>query len=350
MKKKVDLKSMPRDKIDGLMLSLGEPKYRAKQIFSWLNLGVSEFSFMTDLSKTLREKLDGICEITSPELVSRLRSEKDNTEKLLYRLSDGNVIETVLMDYSHGNSVCISTQAGCNMGCVFCASTKGGKLRDLLPSEMADQVIFTQKITGRKISNIVLMGIGEPLDNYDNVMVFLKNINHKDGLNIGFRHISVSTCGLCDKIKMLAQEDMPVTLSVSLHAPNDKLRTKLMPINRKWSVKEVIDACREYFEKTGRRISFEYTLFDNLNDTAECAAELSRLLRGFNCHVNLIAANPVTENTQFKPSSRERVTKFCDMLNKYGINATVRRQLGLDIDASCGQLRRRFMDGGEQLV
>lgn len=349
MKSKVDLKSLPRDKLDGLMLSLGEPKYRAKQIFSWLYLGVSEFSLMTDLSKPFREKLDGICTITAPELVSRLRSEKDNTEKLLYRLSDGNIIETVLMDYNHGDSVCISTQAGCNMGCVFCASTKGGKLRDLLPSEMVDQVIFTQKITGRKISSIVLMGIGEPLDNYENVLIFLKNINHVDGINIGFRHISVSTCGLCDKIKMLAEENIPVTLSVSLHAPNDKIRDKLMPVNKKWHVKEIISACREYFNKTGRRVSFEYTLFEGLNDTAECAAELSRLLRGFNCHVNLIAANPVVENTEFKPSPRERVMKFYEMLNKYGINATVRRQLGLDIDASCGQLRRRYMDGGVEV-
>ncbi len=338
----INLKDLTYEELTEFIASMGEKKFRAKQIFAWLHRGVGKFDEMTDISKAFAGKLAENSFISVPEIYAKYIS-KDGTVKIVWKLSDGEFIESVVMEYKHGKSICISTQAGCNMGCKFCASTVGGKSRDLTAGEILDQVIFAQKECG-KISNIVLMGIGEPLDNYDNVIKFLKNVGDENGINIGYRHISLSTCGLVDKIYRLAEEKMPVTLSVSLHAPNDELRSSIMPVNKKYGIAELIRACREYIRITGRRVSFEYTLIRDVNDTAECAAQLAGLLRGMQCHVNLIPVNEARENIRQTINSR----KFKEELERRHINATIRRQLGNDIKASCGQLRAGAKNKSEE--
>ena len=337
---KQDLKSMTMAEMTEAFAALGEKSFRAKQVFTWLHRGVTRFEDMTNLSKALREQLDSAFYITAPKVVRKQVSQKDGTIKYLWRLQDGNCVETVVMRYHHGNTVCISSEVGCAMGCVFCASTIGGLVRRLTPSEMLDQVLFSQLDSGLEISNIVLMGIGEPLDNYQTVLRFLELINSPDGMNIGMRHISLSTCGLVDQILRLAQEKLQITLSVSLHAPTDEIRKTIMPVNRKYPVDVLLDACRQYFQITGRRISFEYAMIRDVNDSRETAEVLARKLSGIGAHVNLIPLNNV-EESPLKPSLPAVVAEFQKTLEKHGITATVRRTLGSDIDASCGQLRRK---------
>ena len=338
---KIDLKSKTIPEIEAFLAELGEPRFRAKQIFVWMHKGVESFDEMTNLSKTLREKLNELCTLTVPKVERKQVSKLDGTIKYLWMLEDGNCVETVLMRYKHGNTVCVSSEIGCAMGCAFCASTIGGLVRRLTAAEILSQVIFTQKDSGLPISNIVLMGIGEPLDNFDNVMRFLELVNHPDGMNIGMRHISLSTCGLVDKIDKLAELQLQLTLSVSLHAPDDATRSQIMPVNRAVGVERLFDCCRRYFETTGRRISYEYAMIDGVNDRDAQADLLARHLKGTPGHVNLIPLNDVVESP-FKPS--RRVAAFQKRLESHGITATVRRSLGGDIDASCGQLRRRAME------
>lgn len=336
-----DIKSMTQQELSLFFKELGEPAFRAKQAFTWLHRGAVSFEDMTNLSKPLREKLAAQCFITAPVVARKQESRLDGTIKYLWELSDGNCIETVLMQYHHGNTVCISSQVGCRMGCAFCASTIAGKVRDLRPSEMLDQVLFTQLDSGREISNIVLMGIGEPLDNMDNVLRFLELVNHPDGLHIGMRHISLSTCGVVPGIDALAEKQLQLTLSVSLHAPDSETRSRIMPVNRAYDVERLFDACHRYFEKTGRRISFEYAMIDGVNDNDWQSDLIAKKLRGMPGHVNLIPLNDVVESP-YKPS--RRVAAFQKRLESHGITATVRRSLGGDIDASCGQLRRKAME------
>lgn len=319
--------------------SLGLPKFRAGQIFDWLQKQcVCSFDEMTNLSKSLRETLDERYYIASCVVEERFESALDETVKYLFRLHDGQCIESVLMKYNHGWSICISSQVGCRMGCKFCASTIGGLVRSLTASEMLSQIMAAQKDRGIRISNIVMMGIGEPFDNYDNVVRFLELVGDEKGLNIGMRHISLSTCGRVDGIRRFMELDSQLTLSISLHAPNDEIRNSIMPINKKWNVNELISACRDYYKRTGRRISFEYAMIKDVNDSKECADQLIKLLSGMNCHINLIPANEVREN-DYRRS--DRVREFCEYLVRHGMNATVRRTLGADISASCGQLRQR---------
>mgnify|MGYP001025582196 FL=1 len=340
----VDIKSMTPEELAIWLKELGEPAFRAKQIFKWLYRGVTSFGEMTDLSKALRQKLEETALLTPPAVARKQVSAQDGTIKYLWRLADGNCVESVLMRYQHGNTVCISCQVGCRMGCAFCASAIAGKVRDLTPAEMLDQVLFTQIDSGAPVSNIVLMGIGEPLDNFDTVLRFLTLVNHPDGLNIGMRHISLSTCGLVDGIDKLAQYGLQLTLSVSLHAPDDETRSKIMPVNRHVGVEKLMETCRRYFEKTGRRISYEYAMIDGVNDTDWQADLLARRLRGAPAHVNLIPLNEV-EESPLKPS--RRVAAFQKRLEGHGVTVTVRRKLGGDIDASCGQLRRKAMNTTE---
>ena len=339
-----DLKSMTPEELTEWCRDLGQPAFRGKQLFQWFSRGADRPDEMTNLPRALREEVTR-CGFSVPTVERKQVSKADGTIKYLWRLSDGNCIETVLMRYRHGNSVCISSQVGCAMGCVFCASTLGGRVRNLTAAELLDQVIFTQKDAGVPVSNIVLMGIGEPLDNYENVMRFLTLVNHPQGMNIGMRHISLSTCGLIRGIDRLAEENLQLTLSVSLHAPDDETRSRLMPINRSAGVEALFDACRRYFEKTGRRISYEYALIDGVNDTAGHASLLGDRLAGTVAHVNLIPLNHV-EESGLRPS--RRVAAFRQQLEKRGITATVRRRLGSDIDASCGQLRRKEMQSAKQ--
>ena len=336
-----DIKSMTLAELTEDLAALAEPKFRAGQVYTWLHRGARSFDEMTNLSKALREKLAAQYELTCPSVARRLQSARDGTIKYLWRLADGNCVESVLMRYHHGNTVCISCEVGCPMGCAFCASTRGGLVRRLRPSEMLDQVLFTQLDSGLPVSNIVLMGIGEPLDNYDTVLRFLQLVNSPEGMNIGMRHISLSTCGLVDKIDSLAQQDLQLTLSVSLHAPTDEIRSGIMPINRKYNVETLLAACKRYFERTGRRISFEYAMIRGLNDTPEMADILIKKLRGIAAHVNLIPLNEVAESP-LKPSYPDVVRAFQQRLQGLGIPATVRRTLGGDINASCGQLRRKY--------
>ena len=337
----IDLKSMTQEEITRFLRDLGEPAFRGKQVFTWLHKGVRSFDEMSNLSKALREKLKAQCTITVPTVARKQVSRLDGTIKYLWRLSDGNCIETVLMQYHHGNTVCISSQVGCRMGCAFCASTVAGKVRDLTAGEMLDQVLFTQLDAGREISNIVLMGIGEPLDNRENVLRFLELVNHPDGLHIGMRHISLSTCGVVPGINWLADLGLQITLSVSLHAPDSETRSKIMPVNRAYDVEELFAACHRYFKKTGRRISFEYAMIDGVNDHDWQADLIAKKLKGMPGHVNMIPLNDVVESP-FKPS--RRIGAFQKRLESHGITATVRRSLGGDIDASCGQLRRKAME------
>ncbi len=335
------IKDLTLEELESEIVSMGLQKFRAKQIFKWLYLGVESFEEMTDISKDMRIKLVEKFKITVPTVEKKQVSAVDGTQKYLLKLHDGNMIECVLMQYKHGNTICVSSQVGCRMGCTFCASGLFGMTRNLHTAEILDQIIFIQKESGLKISNIVLMGMGEPLDNYENVMKFLKIINHKDGLYIGHRHISLSTCGIVPKINELAKENLQITLSISLHSPDNDSRSQIMPINRKYSVEQLILACNNYFDITKRRISYEYTLIDGISDTKDKAVKLSKMLKGRPCHVNLIPLNEVTE-TGLKTSPKNRVRAFCDILEKNGISATVRRTLGPDIDASCGQLRKNL--------
>ncbi len=339
-----DIKSLSREELSGFLAELGEPRFRAKQIFQWLHHGAESFDEMTNLPKTLREKLKETCILTVPVVEQKQVSKLDGTIKYLWRLGDGNCIESVLMRYKHGNTICVSSEVGCTMGCAFCASTLGGLVRRLSASEILDQVLFVQKDSGQTISNIVLMGIGEPLDNFDQVMRFLTLVNDPDGLNIGMRHISLSTCGLTERIDALADLDLQLTLSVSLHAPDDETRSRLMPVNRAVGVDRLMASCRRYFEKTGRRISYEYAMVDGINDSDAQADLLAKRLRGMPSHVNLIPLNDVRESP-LKPS--RRVAAFQKRLERHGITCTVRRKLGSDIDASCGQLRRKRLSAGE---
>ena len=336
----IDLKSMTLEELTAWLQEQGEPAFRGKQVFRWFYRGATSFGEMSDLSKPLRQKLEEQCFLSKPKVARKQVSALDGTIKYLWELADGNCIETVLMRYKHGNTVCISCQVGCRMGCAFCASTLAGKVRYLPPAEMVDHVLFTQIDSGEPSSNIVLMGIGEPLDNYDTVMKFLTLVNHPDGLNIGMRHISLSTCGLVDKIDKLAQRGLQLTLSVSLHAPDDETRSKIMPVNRGIGVERLMDCCRRYFQTTGRRISYEYAMIDGVNDSDQQADRLASLLKGTPGHVNLIPLNDV-EESPLKPS--RRVAAFQKRLESQGVTVTVRRKLGGDIDASCGQLRRKAM-------
>ena len=338
----IDVKSMTMQEITELLRSMGEPAFRGRQVFSWLHRGVSSFEEMSDLGKSLRQKLSETCYISRPIVARKQESRLDGTIKYLWELGDGNCIESVLMQYHHGNTVCISSQVGCRMGCAFCASTIAGKVRDLTAGEILDQVLFAGKDSGREISNIVLMGIGEPLDNFGNVMRFLELVNHPDGLHIGMRHISLSTCGVVPGIEKLMEKDLQLTLSVSLHAPDSETRSRIMPVNRAYDVEELFRVCHRYFEKTGRRISFEYAMIDGVNDHDWQADLIAKRIRGMPGHVNLIPLNDVVESP-YKPS--KRVAAFQKRLESHGITATVRRSLGGDIDASCGQLRRKAMEG-----
>ena len=340
-----DIKSMTLSELTDALSALGEASFRGKQIYSWLHRGATDFEQMSNLSKPLRAKLEERFYITAPKVARKQVSKLDGTIKYLWELRDGNCIETVLMSYHHGNTVCISSQAGCRMGCKFCASTIAGKVRDLTPSEMLDQVLFTQLDSGMEISNIVLMGIGEPMDNLDNVLRFLELVNSPEGLNIGMRHISLSTCGVIPGIDRLAELGLQLTLSVSLHAPDSETRSRIMPVNKAYDVELLFDACHRYFQKTGRRISFEYAMIDGVNDSDGQADLLARKIHGMPGHVNLIPLNNVVES-EFKPS--RRVAAFQKRLESHGITATVRRSLGGDIDASCGQLRRKAMEGRDE--
>ena len=340
-----DIKSMTLEELTAALGQMGEPAFRGKQVFSWLHRGVRSFEEMSNLSKPLRERLAESCYIDVPVAVQKQVSRLDGTVKYLWQLRDGSCIETVLMQYRHGNTVCVSTQVGCRMGCAFCASTIGGKVRDLQPSEILDQALFTQSDSGLPVSNIVLMGIGEPMDNLDNVLRFLELVNHPQGMKIGMRHISLSTCGVVPGIRRLAELELQLTLSVSLHAPDSETRNKLMPVNRAYDVEELFAACHDYFRRTGRRISFEYAMIDGVNDSDWQADLIVQKLRGMPEHVNLIPLNDVAESP-LKPS--RRVSKFQQRLESQGVTATVRRSLGGDIDASCGQLRRKAMENGKK--
>lgn len=343
---KTDLLSLLPDELEQFVISLGEPKYRAKQLFAPMHAGTDPQS-ITNIGKALKAKLSETAFYYLPTVRRKLVSKLDGTVKYLFALSDGNCVESVVMKYKHGNTICISSQVGCRMGCAFCASTIGGKIRNLTPSELLGQIIVAAKDTGEKISNIVMMGIGEPLDNYDNVIKFLKLVNCEDGLCIGYRHISLSTCGLADRIDDLAKENFPITLSISLHASDNETRSSIMPVNRKWDIDRLLSACKSYYGVTGRRISFEYTLISGKNDSRDNAIALADLLNSrlrsktdtMPIHVNLIPVNPVTE-TGFSSSEKKTVEEFAAALEKKGIRATVRRRLGADINASCGQLRR----------
>ena len=342
------------EELESYIISLGEAKFRAKQIFAPMHKGISPIE-LTNLSAKTKEKIFEGAKYSLPKIRRKLVSSLDGTVKYLFELDDGNCVESVVMRYEHGTTICISSQIGCRMGCAFCASTIGGKVRDLEPCELLGQIVSAQLDLGERIDGIVMMGIGEPLDNYDNVIKFLRLVGHSEGLNIGYRHISLSTCGLVDKIYKLADEELPITLSISLHASSDEIRSKIMPVNKRWGVDELLDACRAYYAKTGRRISFEYTLISGENDSEENAISLAKKLNSklrsrtetMPIHVNLIPVNPVKER-DFKKSGKEQIRKFASTLEQRGIRATVRRTLGADINASCGQLRRDEMNKGKE--
>ncbi len=345
-----DLRSLSYDELNALILQLNEKKFRAGQIYEWIHKKlVQSYDEMSNIPKALKEKLAGEVEFTSIKEVERYVSKLDGTTKFLFELKDGNIIETVLMKYHHGNSVCISSQVGCRMGCRFCASTLGGLTRHLEVSELLNQIYYIQKTTGERVSNVVVMGTGEPFDNYDNIVKFIRMLTDEKGLNISQRNITVSTCGLVPRIYDLAKEDFSITLAISLHAPNDTMRKELMPIANKYSIDEIMEACDYYIKETGRRITFEYSLVAGVNDKEEHAKELVKRLSGKLCHVNLIPVNPIEER-DYKRSARESVEHFRSILERNHINATVRREMGSDIQAACGQLRKRYNDkkkGGE---
>ena len=340
-----DILSMLPEELEQTIVALGEPKYRAAQLFDWFTRGVRDYDRMSNLSRSLREKLKDAYPLYEPKVLSKQVSRIDGTIKYLWELSDGNAVETVVMSYKHGNTVCVSCQVGCRQGCAFCASTIGGLVRSLKASEILDEVLFSQLDSGKPISNIVLMGIGEPLDNFDNVMRFLELVNHPKGMNIGMRHISLSTCGIIERFDDLAARDLQLTLSVSLHAPDDETRSRLMPANRGRGVDKLMRACKAYYDKTGRRISFEYAMIDGVNDTEYHARLLAKRAQEVGAHVNLIPLNHVEERT-FRPSTSGHMKAFIRILEDAGVNATVRRRLGSDVDASCGQLRRKMLQAG----
>ena len=340
----IDIKSYTLAQLEEYLLSIGEAKYRAGQIFEWIHKkNIKDIDEMSNISAKLRLKLKEDCTLLNVEEILYKESAIDKTRKYLFKLPDGNIIESVFMRYKHGNSVCISSQVGCRMGCRFCASTLDGLLRNLSPSEMLDQIYKISRSTGERVSNIVLMGAGEPMDNFDNVIKFIEIINSEQGLNISQRNITVSSCGLVPKIKELADKKLQITLALSLHAADDETRKSLMPIANKYSIKEVLDACRYYFDTTKRRVSFEYGLVAGVNDTKEEALKLSRLIKNMQAHVNLIPINPIKER-DYKEPTHKNVLAFKQILEKSGIQATVRREMGRDIDGACGQLRRSFME------
>ena len=340
---KINLRSLLPEELAAVLKDMGQPAFRAKQLFSWLGRGTAGFEEMTNLPKALREALAESYYLGAPKVLRKQVSAEDGTVKYLWGLRDGNAVETVVMRYHYGNSVCISTQVGCRQGCAFCASTIGGLVRNLDAGEMLEEVMFSEKESGLKIGHIVLMGIGEPLDNFDNVMKFLRLVNHPDGMNIGMRHISLSTCGITEKFDKLAELNLQLTLSVSLHAPDDETRSKIMPANRSRGVVKLIDECEAYFNRTGRRISFEYAMIDGVNDSPAQAALLAKHAKRAHAHVNLIPLNHVDERS-FEPTPPERLSAFRKALEREGVNVTVRRRLGGDIDASCGQLRKKTAD------
>ena len=343
MEEKIDIKSLNLKELSELVLSMGEKSFRAKQIYEWLHVKhVTSFEEMTNLSKKFVEQLKDKCQLIALKVVDVQISRLDGTRKYLFALPDENVIESVLMRYKHGNSVCISSQVGCRMGCRFCASTLDGLVRGLRPSEMLDQIYRISADIGERISNVVVMGTGEPLDNYDNLLSFIRMLTDENGLHISQRNLTVSTCGIVPKMRQLAEEKLAITLALSLHASNQKKRLELMPVANKYGIEEVIEACRYYFAQTGRRVTFEYSLVGGVNDSDQDAKELSRLLSGMNCHVNLIPVNPIKER-DYVQSKKEVVAAFQSKLEKHGINATVRREMGRDIDGACGQLRRKHI-------
>ena len=342
-----DLKSLTLPEMTAFLQSLGEPAFRGRQVFTWLHRGVTDFDGMTNLSKSLREKLKETCFITAPQVARKQVSRLDGTIKYLWELSDGNCIETVLMQYHHGNTVCISSQVGCRMGCAFCASTIAGKVRDLTPAEMLDQIYRIQRDTGERVSNVVVMGTGEPLDNYENLLRFIRILSGEHGLHISQRNITVSTCGIAPRIRQLADEELAITLALSLHAATQEKREELMPIARKYGLPEVLEACAYYFERTGRRLTFEYSLVGGVNDHPEDARRLAALAKPIHSHINLIPVNPVTERNYVQPDKKV-IGNFKKELEKYGINVTIRREMGRDIDGACGQLRRRYLEKSEQ--
>ena len=337
----MNIQSMTLTEVTAVLKELGQPAFRGKQVYTWLHKGVGSYDEMTNLSKGLREQLAKEYPIYTPKVVRKQESKKDGTIKYLWQLADGNCVETVLMRYNYGNTVCISTEVGCAMGCAFCASTIGGLIRRLEPYEMLNEVLYTQIDSGLPVSRIVLMGIGEPLDNFDNVMRFLELVNSEEGMNISMRHISLSTCGLIPKIDALAQRKMQISLAISLHGPNDEIRNRIMPVNKAYPIEPLLECCRRYYEATSRRIHFEYAMIDGVNDREQDAKELLRRLKGLPAHFNLIPLNHV-EESPLKPSTKANVAKFQKILEDGGITATVRRTLGSDIDASCGQLRRKY--------
>ena len=339
-----DIRSMTLEELQAVMEKIGEKPFKAKQIYQWLHEKcAADYEEMTNISRGLRERLAEAYPLSGPRAVEVQTSRIDGTQKYLFRLADGNVVESVLMRYHHGNSVCISSQVGCKMGCRFCASTLDGWTRNLLPSEMLSQIYQIRRMTGERVSNVVVMGTGEPLDNYDNLLRFIRMLTDEKGQNISQRNITVSTCGLVPEIRKLAEENLQITLALSLHAPNQQKREQLMPIARRYSLPGVLDACRYYFEKTGRRMTFEYSLVGGENDSQQDAEELSRLIGGLNCHVNLIPENPIKERS-YVQSDKKVTLNFKKKLEKYGINVTIRREMGRDIDGACGQLRKRYMD------
>ena len=337
----MNIQSMTLPEVTAALKELGQPAFRGKQVYTWLHKGVGSYDEMTNLSKGLREQLAEKYPIYVPKVVRKQESKKDGTIKYLWQLADGNCVETVLMRYHYGNTVCISTEVGCAMGCAFCASTIGGLVRRLEPYEMLNEVLFTQIDSGLPVSRVVLMGIGEPLDNFDNVMRFLELVNSEDGMNISMRHISLSTCGLIPKIDALAERKMQISLAISLHGPNDEIRSRVMPVNKAYPIEPLLECCRRYYDATSRRIHFEYAMIDGVNDRECDAKELLRRLKGLPAHFNLIPLNHV-EESPLKPSSKAAVARFQQILEDGGITATVRRTLGGDIDASCGQLRRKY--------
>lgn len=338
----IDFRCLSIPEIENYMIEKGQQKFRAKQIFSWIHKGINDFEDMTNLSKDLREILKNDAYICNMEIERKFVSKIDNTVKYLMKLKDDNIIECVVMEYEHGNTICISTQAGCSMGCSFCASTIGGKNRDLTSGEMLGQVLECQRDLKKYISNVVLMGTGEPLDNYENVIKFLRLVNDPSGINIGMRHITISTCGLVPEIRALADLSFQITLAISLHAPNDNVRKTIMPIAYRYSMEDLLDACKYYIQKTNRRITFEYALIYGVNDKSEHAQELSKILKGMLCHVNLIPVNKIEEKN-FEKSNSKSIEEFKKILAGSGIQTTIRRELGSDINAACGQLRRSYI-------
>lgn len=347
MSEKIDIKSFNLQELTEYMVSRNEKAFRAKQIYEWMHVKhVDGFEDMTNISKKLKEELNSDCYITSLNQVEVQVSKIDGTRKYLFALEDGNVIESVLMRYKHGNSVCISSQVGCRMGCRFCASTLDGLVRGLRPSEMLDQIYKISRDIGERISNVVVMGTGEPMDNYDNLLKFIQLLTDENGLNISQRNLTVSTCGIVPRMRQLADEKLSITLALSLHASNQEKRKELMPVANSFDIHEVIDACKYYFEKTKRRVTFEYSLVGGVNDTDQDATELASLIKGMNCHINLIPVNPIKERDYVQSDTRV-IEAFKNKLEKYGITVTIRREMGRDIDGACGQLRKKYI-GGER--